>query len=159
MSQPIAQLVPDSPFANFSVRAACATDAHALASLLQQLGDDEPRPDPVILAMRLNEPNQGRVVLVAEREGKLLGTCTVHLIEHLAHNFARSAILEDVVVDANMRGLGVGQALVHKAAERARNWGCYKMALSSRDNRADAQRFYQTLGYQLHGVSLVLEPV
>lgn len=156
MSQSIAQLVPDSPFANFTVRAACSTDAHGLAALLQQLGVDEPRPDPVILAMRLNEPNQARVVLVAEREGKLLGTCTIHLIEHLAHNFARSAIVEDVVVDANQRGLGVGQALMHKAAERAGKWGCYKMALSSRQDRAEAQRFYQSLGYQLHGISLSL---
>ena len=59
---------------------------------------------------------------MAERDGRLLGTCTVILVEHLAHNFARSAIVEDVVVDKDARGLGIGQALMDKAAERGRAW-------------------------------------
>ncbi len=156
MSNPVKDALPDSPFASFSVRAACAADAAALASLLQQLGDDEPRVDPALLALRLNQLPPGRVVLVAERDGRLLGTCTVHLIEHLAHNFARSAILEDLVVDAEARGLGIGRALLEKAAERARGWGCYKLALSSNQSREAAHRFYAQLGFKPHGVSLAI---
>ncbi|NQD93725.1 GNAT family N-acetyltransferase [Pseudomonas sp. CrR25] len=156
MSQPAAQHLPDSPFASFSVRAACAADAPALAALLQQLRLDEPRADPALLALRLNELPQSRVVLVAERDGKLLGTCTVHLIEHLAHNFARSAVVEDVVVAADLRGLGIGRALMQRAAERARAWGCYKLALSSNASREEAHRFYAQLGFNPHGISLAL---
>lgn len=151
-----ATLLPDSPFAAFSVRAACSADAGKLASLLQQLGSDDPRPDPTLLALRLTELPVSRVVLVAERNGLLLGTCTLHLIEHLAHNFARSAILEDMVVDASQRGLGIGQALIRKAAERARAWGCYKLALSSHQERAAAHHFYTAMGFRPHGVSLAL---
>ena len=156
MSQPAAQHLPDSPFASFTVRAACAADAQALAALLQQLGSDEPRVDPALLALRLNELPHNRVVLVAEREGKLLGTCTLHLIEHLAHNFARSGVVEDVVVAADARGLGIGRALMAKAAERARAWGCYKLALSSNHSREAAHRFYEQLGFKPHGISLAL---
>ncbi|MGH8353848.1 MAG: GNAT family N-acetyltransferase [Pseudomonas sp.] len=148
--------LPDSPFAAFSLRAACSADAGKLASLLQQLGNDDPRPDPTLLALRLTELPASREVLVAERNGQLLGTCTINLIEHLAHNFARSAILEDMVVDASHRGLGIGQALIRKAAERARTWGCYKLALSSHHERAAAHHFYTTMGFQPHGVSLAL---
>jgi GNAT superfamily N-acetyltransferase len=97
------------------------------------------------------------VILVAERSGKLLGTCTLNLIEHLAHNFARSAILEDVVVDADARGLGIGQALIDKAAERARTLGCYKLALSSNQSREAAHRFYLGRGFKPHGISLALQ--
>lgn len=156
MTQPVSRHVPDSPFAHFSLRPACSGDAQALSALLQQLAPDEARSDAKLLALRLSEPAVNRVVLVAERDGKLLGTCTLHLIEHLAHNFARSAILEDVVVDADARGLGIGQALIDKAVERARAWGCYKLALSSNQSRAHAHRFYQGLGFKPHGISLAL---
>ncbi|EOV9519922.1 GNAT family N-acetyltransferase, partial [Pseudomonas aeruginosa] len=84
------------------------------------------------------------------------GTCTLHLIEHLAHDFARSAILEDMVVDRHARGQGVGRELIGRAVERARSWGCYKLALSSHQDRETAQRFYAALGFTSHGVSLAL---
>ena len=108
--------------------------------------------------------NQCRIILVkdqgvyflAERGERLLGTCTLHLIEHLAHDFARSAILEDMVVDRHARGQGVGRELIGRAVERARSWGCYKLALSSHQDRETAQRFYAALGFTSHGVSLAL---
>ncbi|MCF3998694.1 GNAT family N-acetyltransferase, partial [Pseudomonas aeruginosa] len=90
----------------------------------------DPRPDPALLAIQLQRPRGDRVTLVAERGERLLGTCTLHLIEHLAHDFARSAILEDMVVDRHARGQGVGRELIGRAVERARSWGCYKLALS-----------------------------
>ncbi|MDO9623678.1 MAG: GNAT family N-acetyltransferase [Pseudomonas sp.] len=150
------RLSPDSPFTTISLRAASVTDAAALAALLQQLAPQEPRPDAKLLALRLTELPTNCAVLVAERDGKLLGTCTLNLIEHLAHNFARSAVLEDVVVDADARGLGIGRALMDKAVERARSWGCYKLALSSNQSREAAHRFYAELGFKPHGISLAL---
>ncbi|WP_137817388.1 GNAT family N-acetyltransferase [Pseudomonas sp. 2FG] len=153
---PNAAHLPDSPFATFSLRAACSADAAKLANLLQQLGSDDPRPDPTLLALRLAELPASREVLVAERDGQLLGTCTLNLIEHLAHNFARSAVLEDMVVDSQQRGLGIGQAMIEKAAERARTWGCYKLALSTNQSREAAHGFYAALGFQPHGISLAL---
>lgn len=156
MRQAAPQHLPDSPFADFQLRAASVNDATALTALLQQLAPDEPRADAKLMALRLAELPSSRVVLVAERDGKLLGTCTLNLIEHLAHNFAHSAILEDVVVDGDVRGLGIGQALVGKAVERARAWGCYKVALSSSQSREAAHRFYARLGFEPHGISLAL---
>lgn len=95
--------IPDSPFASFDVRIASEHDAPRLSLLLQQLGSADPRPDPALLAIQLQRPHGDRVTLVAERGERLLGTCTLHLIEHLAHDFARSAILEDMVVDRHAR--------------------------------------------------------
>lgn len=111
--------IPDSPFASFDVRIASEHDAPRLSLLLQQLGSADPRPDPALLAIQLQRPRGDRVTLVAEREERLLGTCTLHLIEHLAHDFARSAILEDMVVDRHARGQGVGRELIGRAVERA----------------------------------------
>ncbi len=111
--------IPDSPFASFDVRIASEHDAPRLSLLLQQLGSADSRPDPALLAIQLQRPRGDRVTLVAERGERLLGTCTLHLIEHLAHDFARSAILEDMVVDRHARGQGVGRELIGRAVERA----------------------------------------
>ncbi|CDF82971.1 N-acetyltransferase family protein [Pseudomonas sp. QL9] len=149
-------LIPDSPLATFDVRSAEGSDAVALAALLQQLGNDEPPLDTLRLARCLEQPGTQTLTLVAERDGTLLGTCSLHLIEHIAHNFARSAVLEDMVVDSRARGQGVGQALIRRAVEQAREWGCYKLALSSHLQREAAHRFYAAMGFSAHGVSLSL---
>lgn len=148
--------LPDSPFATFDVRVATADDAAALAPLLQQLGTHDPLPDIALLALALDNQQPSRVTLIAERYGVLLGTCTLHLIEHIAHGFARSAILEDMVVDSRARGQGIGQALIGRAVEWARDWKCYKLALSSHQDREMAHRFYAAMGFAPHGVSLSL---
>lgn len=150
------QATPDSPFATFDVRIATPDDAPALAPLLQQLGMSDPCPDSALLALELGNQCPARVTLVAERDGDLLGTCTLHLIEHIAHGFARSAILEDMVVDSRARGQGIGQALIRRAVEWARGWGCYKLALSSHQDREMAHRFYAAMGFEPHGISLSL---
>lgn len=150
------EATPDSPFATFDVRIATPDDAAALAPLLQQLGDNDPCPDTALLALELGNQRPTRVTLVAERNGDLLGTCTLHLIEHIAHGFARSAILEDMVVDSRARGQGIGQALIGRAVEWARGWSCYKLALSSHQDREMAHRFYAAMGFAPHGVSLSL---
>jgi len=148
--------LPDSPFATFDVRVATVDDAAALAPLLQQLGARDPLPDVALLALALGNQQPARVTLIAERDGDLLGTCTLHLIEHIAHGFARSAILEDMVVDSRARGQGIGQALIGRAVEWARDWKCYKLALSSHQDREMAHRFYAAMGFAPHGVSLSL---
>lgn len=148
--------LPDSPFTTFDVRVATVEDAAALAPLLQQLGARDPLPDTALLTLALGNQLPSRVTLVAERNGALLGTCTLHLIEHIAHGFARSAILEDMVVDSRARGQGIGQALIARAVEWARDWKCYKLALSSHQDREMAHRFYAAMGFAPHGVSLSL---
>ena len=149
-------LIPDSPLATFDIRLAKSNDAMDLAALLRQLGNDEPPMDVQRLARYLAQTRKKTLTLLAERDGTLLGTCSLHLIEHIAHDFARSAVLEDMVVDSRARGQGVGQALIRRAVEQAREWGCYKLALSSHLQREAAHRFYAAMGFSVHGVSLSL---
>ncbi|QKE62820.1 GNAT family N-acetyltransferase [Aquipseudomonas campi] len=140
---------------DLKIRRARPSDASRLVSLLKQLGHDEPAADSIRLAQHLN-PRANREVLVAERDNLLLGTCTLHLIEHLAHGFARSAIIEDMVVDSEQRGRGIGRALMLNAIDQATLWGCYKVGLSSAASRQAAHHFYQDLGFAEHGISLAL---
>jgi GNAT superfamily N-acetyltransferase len=46
-----------------------------------------------------------------------------------------------------MRGQGLGQAMMRRAIERARERGCRMVQLTSDTARGDAHRFYTSLGF------------
>ena len=75
----------------------------------------------------------------------------------LAHQGMPSAIVEDVVVDMDCQSQGVGRAMMAHAMSLAREAGCYKLVLSSNQKRERAHAFYESLGFQRHGFSFLIE--
>jgi ribosomal protein S18 acetylase RimI-like enzyme len=61
----------------------------------------------------------------------------------------RRSIIEDVVVDENMRRRGVGRALIRYAIELAREAGADGVSLTSNSQREAANQLYQSIGFQL----------
>jgi ribosomal protein S18 acetylase RimI-like enzyme len=59
------------------------------------------------------------------------------------------SIIEDVVVDETMRRRGIGEALVRRAIELAREAGAAGVALTSHPQREAANKLYQAMGFQL----------
>lgn len=59
------------------------------------------------------------------------------------------AWIEDVVVDASARNLGIGEALCKTALERAKKRGASMVDLTSRPLREAADRLYRKLGFEL----------
>lgn len=59
------------------------------------------------------------------------------------------ARIEDVVVDEDVRGRGVGEALSQEAVSRAVALGARTVELTSRPSREAANRLYQRLGFAL----------
>lgn len=57
------------------------------------------------------------------------------------------AWIEDVVVDASLRGSGIGEALNRAALEFARRHGARTVDLTSRPTRESANRLYQRIGF------------
>ncbi|UJW83241.1 GNAT family N-acetyltransferase [Hydrogenophaga sp. SL48] len=87
----------------------------------------------------------------------VIATYALLVMHNLAHNGAPSAIAEDVVVAPDRQGQGIGRQLMAHAIEQARTAGCYKLALSSNAKRQAAHAFYESLGFQRHGLSFVIE--
>lgn len=58
------------------------------------------------------------------------------------------AWIEDVVVDAAARGRGTGEALMREALRLAEAAGAQAVNLTSRPDRAAANRLYQRLGFE-----------
>ena len=84
---------------------------------------------------------------MAEDGGRVVGTLTLYFLLNLSHGARPFAIVENVVVDANVRGGGHGRALMEHAVRLAREAGCYKVSLTSHTNRAAAHAFYDAIGF------------
>jgi GNAT superfamily N-acetyltransferase len=85
-------------------------------------------------------------LLVAEVDDLVLGACQLIVFRHLQSRGGRCAEIESVHVHPDYRGRGIGHVLVQGAIERARALGCYRVQLTSNLERADAHRFYESLG-------------
>lgn len=86
----------------------------------------------------------------AVENGRELGHCYIYLIRNDLHA-EPYALLEDVYVEEDSRGKGVGTLLVKRALELARELGCYKIIATSRFERGEVHRWYEKLGFKLYG--------
>lgn len=142
------------------IREATENDLPAILTLYAQLGQDDGSVLSLEEACRILErmnfyPDYRLyVALVA---GSVVGTFSMLIMDNMAHKGAKSAILEDVVVEERLRGQGIGKWMVEYAGCICRDKGCYKMALNSNRNRKDAHRFYESLGFKMHGYSFFID--
>jgi ribosomal protein S18 acetylase RimI-like enzyme len=90
--------------------------------------------------------HQAITLFVARSQGAIVGMLT--LVTFPLPSGLRARI-EDVVVDRDARGHGVGTALTTAAIDLARQQGARSVDLTSRPSRAAANRLYQRLGFQL----------
>lgn len=95
-------------------------------------------------------------IYVAEMDGNIIGTYTLTVLDNLVHSGAKTGIIESVVVSKAFRGQGVGKAMMMHAVELCREKKCYKAMLSSGLKRSEAHRFYESLGFKIHGVSFLM---
>jgi ribosomal protein S18 acetylase RimI-like enzyme len=112
----------------------------ALARLIPQLSSAPP-PDASELATIMAS---GSTIFIARVDGAIVG-CLTLVLYHIPTGL--KAWIEDVVVDENARGHGVGEALNVAALEEARRCGAKAVSLSSRPSRDAANRLYQRMGF------------
>ena len=84
-------------------------------------------------------------LLVARFENRIVGSLT--LVTFPIPTGIR-AWIEDVVVDSDARGKGVGEALNVFALAEAKRLGAITVDLTSRPSREAANRLYQRLGFK-----------
>ena len=129
-----------------TIRVAESVDAdlvEAYQKLTPQLSSSSPAPTKDELAAIIN--SDSATVLVAEDEsGTILGSMT--LVVFRIPTGVR-AWIEDVVVDTEARGMGIGQALNEYAIQLADQAGAKTIDLTSRPSRESANRLYQRLGF------------
>ncbi|HTS63325.1 MAG TPA: GNAT family N-acetyltransferase [Candidatus Acidoferrales bacterium] len=88
--------------------------------------------------------------------GEVVGTYALLIMDKLGKRGTPAGVVEDVAVAPAHQGKGIGRAMMAHALEECRKAGCYKLALSSNMKRADAHRFYESLGFTRHGYSFAV---
>ncbi|MFI8888877.1 GNAT family N-acetyltransferase [Streptomyces paradoxus] len=137
---------------DLEIRAAGADDVPAIVAMLADdpLGAQRESPDdlaPYLAALeRLSaDPNQRLVVAV--RQGRVVGTLQLTIIPGLSRRGATRSIIEGVRIHADERGSGLGTQLIEWAVDASRRQGCQLVQLTSDRTRTDAHRFYERLGF------------
>ena len=115
---------------------------NAFAYLIPQLSSSNPPPSQEQLTEMVQSP--ATLVLVARVDGRIAGSLTLAMFRIPT---GLRAWIEDVVVDGEARGNGVGEALNLFAIEEARKRGAVTVDLTSRPSREAANRLYQRLGF------------
>lgn len=139
---------------NVAIRQATEADLPQLVALLQQESLDEPREDPsdplpgaYLQAFGHIAADPRQHLLIAEAEGRLLGSVVLIIVPNLSYHGRPWAVLENMIVDEAHRGRRIGETLVRHVEDLARTAGCYKLTLTSNKRRTDAHRFYERLGF------------
>ena len=132
------------------LREPCASDIGAIVSLLGQLGYQVSETE---IRERFGHVirHSGHRVRVAEKEGRVVGL--IHVFERPALEKPREAVVQALVVEAGLRGGGVGAALMRDAEAWALARGLPSMSLYTGVGRAGAHSFYERLDYRQAGTS------
>jgi GNAT superfamily N-acetyltransferase len=137
---------------DLEIRRATAEDIPAIVAMLADdpLGAQRESPDDLTPYLKAYErlaadPNQHLVVAV--REGGVVGTLQLTLIPGLSRRGATRSVIEAVRVHADERGSGLGTRLIEWAIEESRRQECQLVQLTSDVTRTDAHRFYERLGF------------
>lgn len=115
----------------------------AFERLVPQLSRSNPPPTAAQLAEIVSSP--ATELLLARQGATIVGSLTLALFRIPT---GVRAWIEDVVVDEDARGAGVGEALNRAAIGRALEAGARTVDLTSRPSRETANRLYRRLGFE-----------
>ncbi len=114
----------------------------AFGLLIPQLSSSNPPPTADQLADIIS--SEASVLFLARVDGRIVGSLTLATFRIPT---GVRAWIEDVVVDGEARGHGVGEALNKAALAEAQSRGAITVELTSRPSREAANRLYQRLGF------------
>lgn len=147
-------------------RAATRADLPAIVAMLADDHLGQSREDPslpldqrYLEAFAAIQADKNQLLAVAERDGDVVGTVQLSYIPGLSHRGSWRGQIENVRIAAALRGQGAGKAMIEWAIEQCRTRGCGMVQLTADKSRADAIRFYESLGFKAshEGLKLALD--
>lgn len=96
---------------------------------------------------------KSKVFVMEDGEGKIIGTMALLIEEKFIHKLSSVGHIEDVVVDDEYRGKGLGKMLIDYGIKYAKDNGCYKIILNCADKNIT---FYEKCGFKSKNVEMSL---
>jgi GNAT superfamily N-acetyltransferase len=135
------------------IRPATAADVSLILALIRGLAEYERAPEQVIATEEdlLRDgfgPNPFYFCLIAEHDGKPAGFA-FYFFDYSTWIGRPGIYLEDLFVYPELRGLGIGKALLKQVAAIAVEKGCARLKWSVLDWNTPAIDFYKAMGGEL----------
>jgi GNAT superfamily N-acetyltransferase len=146
--------MPPSESNDVTIRPIGLDDAAQAAMLATELGYPA-AADEISARIALLNQDVRHTVLVAVRDGKMLGWIDISVVFHL--QAAPYAEIGGLVVSATERSQGIGRKLLRASENWAAGRGLSRVVVRSRITRERAHHFYQREGYATVKTSLVFE--
>ena len=127
-----------------ATRGATSGDAERIATLFTEEGYPA-GPSDIVARLDRFSSSDSRVV-VAEIDGDVLGFIALHSLPRFEHDDRIVRVLA-LVVDAGVRERGVGHLLMAEAETFAGEIGAAFVEVTAGHHRPEAQRLFESLGY------------
>ena len=114
-------------------------------------------PDEYFRAFDEMSRDANNRILLAELDGRIVGSLQLVFIPSLSRAGTKRAIIEAVRVASDVRGKNIGTELMRKAIAEARAAGCGVVQLTSDRRRSRAHLFYRRLGFEQSHIGFKLE--
>jgi GNAT superfamily N-acetyltransferase len=131
------------------VRHGRSEDLDPLLGLYAQLNPDDTPASRERLAAVLDTilASPHFAIFVVMRDERLVATCYLNVIPNLTRGGSPYAVIENVVVDASLRGTGLGRQVMRAALDEAWRRDCYKALLQTGSRDPRVHRFYLACGF------------
>src|SRR5437588_8338912 len=110
---------------------------------LRKASDLDPKKAKIIFKKIKSIPDH--IIYVAVRDGKVIGSATIFVEPKFIHGGGKVGHIEDVVVNRENQGEGIGQKLINALISYAEKKGCYTTIL---DCTEEVMPFYKKLGFK-----------
>ena len=101
----------------------------------------------------INQLNNNHNIYVIEKNNKIIASGTLLIENKIIHNFGKVGHIEDIVVDFNERGSGLGKLIINHLIETAKNLNCYKIILNCNESNV---KFYEKCGFTKKELEMVI---
>ncbi|MDP9602936.1 UNVERIFIED_ORG: N-acetylglutamate synthase-like GNAT family acetyltransferase [Variovorax paradoxus] len=128
------------------IRPATPDDAKHIEALYRQLvSDDKVCVLPEQIADLARDPRTH--LFVATQDAAVCATVLLNICADAMFKAQPFAVVENIVVDTERRGQGIGALLLHHVEAECLALGCSKIMLQSAVERDEAHRFFEQCGF------------
>lgn len=92
----------------------------------------------------IDKLNENHHIIVIIHNNKIVASGTLLIEDKIIHGMSKVGHIEDIVVDSNSRGLGLGKKIISYLTNLAKENNCYKVILNCKEENC---KFYQKCGF------------
>ena len=96
----------------------------------------------------INDPSS--ITMVVCEGNTIIGVASIHIIYKLSRTLG---LIEDVAVNKDHRGKGIGKSIVEKLIEIGKQKNCDKIVLNTSEKNS---KFYEKIGFEKNEIQMVI---